>query len=85
MATADAAAFDRATDMLLDVLSVEQARAILTLRGDDSLQRRIDELATRNNNGELTADELAEYQGYVRANKFIAILQAKARRVLGKA
>jgi len=32
--------------------------------------------------GELTDKELAEYEGYVRANKFVATLQAKARKLL---
>lgn len=40
------------------------------------------QLAERANEGELTAEEQAEYEGYVRANKFVAILQAKARKLL---
>ena len=51
-------------------------------RGDAGLQRRIEQLAERANEGELTAEEQAEYEGYVRANKFVAILQAKARKLL---
>ena len=51
-------------------------------RGDAGLQRRIEQLAERANEGELTAEEQAENEGYVRANKFVAILQAKARKLL---
>ena len=51
-------------------------------RGDAGLQRRIEQLAERVNEGEHTAEEQAEYEGYVRANKFVAILQAKARKLL---
>jgi hypothetical protein len=51
-------------------------------RGDDALRERIDELARRNTEGILTEAERSEYEGYVRANKFIAILQSKARKLL---
>jgi hypothetical protein len=35
--------------------------------------------------GQLTEAERAEYAGYVRANKFIAILRRQARQLLGAA
>ncbi len=54
----------------------------MAYRGDDSLRNRIDELAERNTEGKLTDEERAEYEGYVRANKFVATLQAKARKLL---
>jgi 5-methylcytosine-specific restriction endonuclease McrA len=80
--TADLAAFDRGTDPIIDFFSVEQARALAAYRGDDSLRARIEELASKNTDGELTDSERAEYEGYIQANKFIAILQAKARKRL---
>lgn len=80
----DAIAFDRGTDPVLRVLTAEQARAILDYRGDASLRQRIEELATRSNEGQLTEVERLEYEGYVRANKFVAVLQAKARKLLQK-
>jgi hypothetical protein len=78
----DTAAFDRATDPLLRFLTVEQAQALASYRGDDALRERIEQLARRNTEGELTDAERAEYEGYVRANHFIAVLQAKARKLL---
>ena len=78
----DAAAFDRATEPVLRILSRDQAIQIIDFHGDEDLQRRIEELAEKANEGELTDDERAEYQGYAQANKFIAVLQAKARRLL---
>jgi hypothetical protein len=63
-------------------LTPEQTRALASYRADDSLQRRVEELASKHNEGELTPDELAEYEGYVRANKFIAVLQARARKLI---
>ena len=80
--TFDAGAFERGTAPLLNLISADQARQFLHFQGDETVRDRIDELAAKHNEGELTADELAEYEGYVRANKFVAILQAQARRVL---
>ena len=78
----DTAAFDRATEPVLRILSREQALKIIDFHGDETLQQRIEELARKANEGELTEEERAEYQGYAQANKFIAVLQAKARRLL---
>jgi hypothetical protein len=44
-----------------------------------SLRDRIEDLATRNTEGELTPDERDEYAGYVRANKFVAVMRREAR------
>lgn len=78
----DTEAFDRATDGLLQFFTRQQAEALVQYRGDETLRARIEELAEKNTEGELTEAERAEYEGYVRANKFIATLQAKARKLL---
>lgn len=80
--TAFEVAFDRGTDPVVELLTDEQARALIEFRGDEALRNRIDDLAARHSEGELSPDERSEYEGYVRANKFIAILQAKARKRL---
>ena len=80
--TIDTTAFNRGTDPILQFFTVDQAREIVEYRGDSGLQQRVEELAERANEGMLTPDEQAEYEGYVRANKFVAILQAKARKLL---
>lgn len=80
--TADVVAFDRATDGLLDFFTPDQARALIAYRGEAWLQGRIEELAEKDTEGELTAEERAEYEGYVRANRFVAILQGKLRKLL---
>lgn len=79
----DRSAFDRATDPIFDLLTPEQALAILEYRGDDELAARIGDLAAKCSAGQLTEEELAEYEGYSHANRFIAVMQAKARRLLG--
>ena len=84
MATTPASmAFDRGVQPVLQMVLLDKADAVLGFRPDPALQGRIEELAGKANEGKLTGEELAEYEGYVRANKFIAILQRQARRILG--
>ena len=81
--TFDSAAFDRGTDPILQFLSVDRAAELVAYRGDEAIRARIEELASKSTERELTEEERAEYQGYVEANNFIATLQAKARKLLG--
>lgn len=81
--TFDAIAFDRGTDPILKLLTPEQIRALVAYRGDDALRERIDELAAKNVEGKLTEVERCECEGYARANRFVATLQAAARRTAG--
>jgi hypothetical protein len=82
ISTIDLTAFDRAIDPVFRILSREQAVRIVDFHADEELQARIEELARKANEGELTDEERSEYAGYAQANKFIAVLQAKARRVI---
>ena len=59
-----------------------KAEAVIEFRADPELQERIEELAEKSTEGQLTEAESDEYAGYVRANKFVAILQQQARRVM---
>jgi hypothetical protein len=65
-------------------LNVEAARKLVRLKADAKTQARVDELARKCNEGELTPSERAEYERYVTAGTLIAILQAKARLLLAK-
>jgi hypothetical protein len=65
-------------------LNVEAARKLVRLKADAKTQARVDELARKCNEGELTPQERAEYERYVTAGNLIAILQAKARLLLAK-
>ncbi len=47
-------------------------------------QARVAKLARKCNEGELTAVEHEEYEFYVMAGEFVAILQAKARVLLAR-
>lgn len=73
-------AFHRVTDPLLRLLTPEQARLIADYHADEELQCRIEELADKANEGELSSEERDEYEGYVQANRFAAVLQAGVRR-----
>jgi hypothetical protein len=60
------------------------AQQTAALRADPLTQARIDELATKCNEGALTEAEQREYEAYVEALEFIGLLQAKARAILAR-
>jgi hypothetical protein len=72
-------AFHRVTAGLFALLTPEQKRAIAALQPDPTLAQRVEELADKANEGELTEAEREEYEAYIEANDFLAILQAEAR------
>ncbi len=80
--SAESIAFERGISSLLQVVLPDKAAQIVAWQGDQELASRIDELAAKNTEGELSPAERAEYAGYVRANKFVAILQLRARKLL---
>jgi hypothetical protein len=75
---------DRFLNPVRDILTPEIARAIADLRADPATQQRIEELADRHHEGRLSPDELAEYEALVNGANVMAVLQAKARSVLGR-
>ena len=82
-ATAEIDAFERGVRPVLRIVLPEKAEAILRFRAAPELQARIEELAGKSSEGQLTETERAEYTGYVRANKFVAILQRHAQQLIG--
>ena len=73
---------DRLLNPLRDVLTPEVARAIADLRADAATQARLDELASRHHEGQLSTEDLAEYRALVNGMNLISVFQAKARSVL---
>ena len=73
---------DRLLDPLVQTLSSDTARAILSLEADENIHSRMEELAEKCTEGKLTPPEEEEYETYVRVSNLIAILKAKARLVL---
>ncbi len=76
---------DRLLEPVARILTPEFARQLVALRADPEVQDRINALAERCNEGQLTPEERADYETYVRFVDFLAIIQAKARRVLAEA
>jgi hypothetical protein len=83
--TLEKQAFDRGVRPLVELVLPEKAKDILGFRPAPELQARIEELASKSTEGSLSEAERAEYEGYVRANKFIAILQRLARDIQAQA
>jgi hypothetical protein len=75
---------DRMLDPFSELLTPAMARRLAKFRADATTQARVEELATKCNEGELTPAERREYEAYVRAIHLISILQSKARMVLAR-
>ena len=84
-AISETAAFERGIGPVLRLVLPDNVEAVLKFRATPELQARIEELAGKSTEGQLTETERAEYEGYVRANKFVAILQRQARNLAGSA
>lgn len=66
------------------ILTPDVARGLVGLRADPEIQSRIESLAERHHEGQLSEDELADYEGLVNATDLIAVLQSQARSVLAR-
>ena len=73
---------DRLVEPMVRTFTPEVARALIKLRADPELQAHMDELAEKCNVGRLTSEEREEYETSVRFANYLAIIQAKARRLL---
>jgi hypothetical protein len=72
-------AFHHGTSPVFSLLTDDQLRSIADIEADASMVERLEYLAERANEGELSPAERTEYEGYIEANNLIAILQAEAR------
>ena len=83
--TTETNVLDRVLEPFSRCFTPEVAQKIVDFRADAVMQARLDELAEKANEGALSETETAEYDSYIEAIDFIAILQAKARSLLGQA
>lgn len=60
------------------------ARHVLKLEFNDADGLRMDELATKNQEGEISPIELAKLDTFVRVGIVLSVLQSRARKLLGK-
>jgi hypothetical protein len=81
---ATVSSLDRFLDPENGCLTPDVARRIVDWRPDDQLRERIEELGRKANEGTLTPDEDEEYREYIDEGDVIALLQAKARHLLGR-
>ena len=65
----------------MEIVLPDKRDAVIGFRADPELQAHIEELARKSTEGQLTEEERAEYTGFVRANKFVAILKREALRL----
>ena len=80
MATADL--LEKIFEPFEDVLTPETAVRLVEMRADEEIQSRIEELADKCTEGQLSDEERREYDTYIQAIDFISIIQSKARQVL---
>ena len=87
MSSPPTVALDRILDPVGRCLSGEAARALIALHTDPEVETRLEHLADGSTEGTLSAGERAEYETLVLvlAVDFVAILQAKARKLLAAA
>jgi len=82
--TLNSTVLDRILAPIGRALSPEVARRLIKLRIDAKTQAKLDRLARRCNDGLLTDRERTEYETYVTAIDYVAMLQAQARVLLAK-
>jgi hypothetical protein len=70
---------DRILEPVSSSLNEEAARKLIGLKADRKTQALVAKLADKCNEGTLTPEERRDYEMYVMAGHFMAILQAKVR------
>jgi len=80
----DTAVLDKLLEPLAQAFSPEAVKQVADFRADARTQALIDTLAEKANEGTLSEDERKQYESFVRAGNLIAVLQAKARRILAQ-
>ena len=80
--TIENAVLDEVLEPVARCFTPDVAQRIASLKASPALQARLDDLAQKSNEGTLTLAERANYEAFVEAVDFVAILQAKARDIL---
>ena len=78
----EAAIFSRVVDRSMPDFSEETARLLLKLGFSEDDHALIDDLATRNQEGTLSAEEREELMNFVKVGNLLAVFQSKARKFL---
>jgi hypothetical protein len=83
-ATSEAAILSRLIRPEDDHLTAEAAEALLGIRFESADLARMHELAVKNQDGRITADERNEMENYRRVGFLLDLIHSKARRALKK-
>jgi hypothetical protein len=83
-ASREAAVWARLMQAQTTQLSPEAAKYLLSIELAESDRNRMERLAERSEAGILTDEERAEFEGYVHVGNLLAVMQSKARVVLGR-
>ena len=67
---------------MAECLTPQSAARIASMKASDEVQSRIDELADKCTEGELTIDERAEYESAVLSLELVMLLQVEAQATL---
>ncbi len=73
---------DQVLTPFTECLTPDVAQRIVDMRANSETQSRLDELAEKANEGQLSSLEEAEYTKFREAFHFITVLQTKARHLL---
>jgi hypothetical protein len=73
---------DRVLESVAKALSPEAVRKLLDLRADAEVQRLVDDLADKANEGVISPNQKADYESLMAASEIICLLQAKGKIVL---
>ncbi len=73
---------DRLLNSVSDCFTADTARALIELRQDKQVRRRMEELGAKASAGRFTPEETRQYQTLIEVCDLIATLQLKARRRL---
>jgi hypothetical protein len=85
MTNGPATALERLLRPLSQNLTLELARALVSLQADAETQARYDELAGKRTEGQLTPAEQTELESIVRANTLLGVLKTEAQAFLAHA
>ena len=70
-------------DLAAECFDAPTLKALAGLRLNPKLAARVDRLAVRANDGELTPRERDEYQSYIQTSELLALIQLRASAKLG--
>ncbi|MEY2427320.1 MAG: hypothetical protein QOJ40_205 [Verrucomicrobiota bacterium] len=70
---------DKILDLAAECFDAPTLEALAKLRLSPKLVTRVNRLAERANEGELTPRERSEYQAYIKTSELLALIQLRAR------